>query len=1286
MYASALSHCRHACDHLCAIKRPIWTLNIAPLLWSDCRPRVFAKVAEHRAVGRCQSACYATSAEPSHKAKAKKSKVGKLRKKQYRELMKVLEAHRTQLAENEQRRGAVSQHREELILTIPASCNVLSLPPACSSYSVKCESCGQAHLWNNVSARLSDDCPLRDSAPAWPHVPLPGDDLLGLEEGPLPLPFGDLCAHQVEPQHLEAALLDEQRQEEEEESAGAAIVPGPVKGRGKRGGKKAGLRLSSAQAENAAKVKKAELDKLAREMQLKTSLRAFIEVCVQANLLDQALSSLHFHRHRAKEQNKGIAVVDVRIFNSLLRGFSAKGKLGRVQEILRTMEHDGVRPDAQSYASLLEAYARQPSFAKDDVDGVLRQMEGEASFPRDMFRSCKFLGDQREKVLQAVHLVLPDFVPAPLSYPTKYVCPLLERLGQQEKVHEASPGVAATLQSLRSSAEEQLSWEVQGQVEVHSVAARLTQPSEKVLFLRKQVEANEAAWRVRLKDAFVQNLKALYSHSYMNRGMSLYPYLSVLPPEVYVNIIIQEMRGLAMSSETFSPALSVLHQGLGAKVMTRYITAVKEHTGIAAKVTLLYEKYLEYYLSPELRERHSAREYWQKLKTEHSSGPSLLRSRFAEQIEEGRGERSYPAAGSFVCFSSCSFVLPRRYRDSHAKRPSGPVTCDAVKPNLLIAEQRSLSLRYFSVSAIPVSCPRYRFPCPRYRFSCPQYRFPCPRYRSPCQRCRSPCTGPASAIPALEGYRFCGHRNGLLKLPILNSYFISVAGYLFGILRYVDDMRRLSNFFISGMSKLEKAKVSRERMMLKRRRAEMYSLWCDALYKLSIANHFKDRVFWFPHNMDFRGRVYPCPPHFNHLGSDVVRGILLFARGEPLGERGLDWLKVHLINLTGLKKREPASERLKFANEMLPEILDSADNPMTGRRWWASSDEPWQTLACCREVAAAVRSPDPRRHVCHLPVHQDGSCNGLQHYAALGRDAHGAQQVNLLPEDRPQDVYSGVANMVERERKKDAANGVAIAKVLEGFIKRKVVKQTVMTVVYGVTRFGAHLQIMKQLKDLEDFPQEHCWAASHYLVQRTFLSLQEMFTATREIQEWLTSSAKLISQVCGQPVEWVTPLGLPVVQPYHKHTSVRSPVSFIRERVSPSGRLRLIGARYVAPFCSVIPRSFFPTLAATSLGDVPGFPGIEEAAPPMMGLTPCVCVCACAQMCREQFVALHSEPVLENLSQYLVDKFGYRDSELQRDGSLGELAKQKLNRILTQIPQKGSFELKNVLDSVYFFS
>jgi DNA-directed RNA polymerase len=37
-----------------------------------------------------------------------------------------------------------------------------------------------------------------------------------------------------------------------------------------------------------------------------------------------------------------------------------------------------------------------------------------------------------------------------------------------------------------------------------------------------------------------------------------------------------------------------------------------------------------------------------------------------------------------------------------------------------------------------------------------------------------------------------------------------------------------------------------------------------------------------------------------------------------------------------------------------------------------------------------------------LPVQIDGSCNGLQHYAALGRDEPGGTAVNLAPSERPQ--------------------------------------------------------------------------------------------------------------------------------------------------------------------------------------------------------------------------------------------------------------------------------------------
>ena len=36
---------------------------------------------------------------------------------------------------------------------------------------------------------------------------------------------------------------------------------------------------------------------------------------------------------------------------------------------------------------------------------------------------------------------------------------------------------------------------------------------------------------------------------------------------------------------------------------------------------------------------------------------------------------------------------------------------------------------------------------------------------------------------------------------------------------------------------------------------------------------------------------------------DVGRALLKFAVGYPLGEKGLDWLKIHLVNLHGEKKK-----------------------------------------------------------------------------------------------------------------------------------------------------------------------------------------------------------------------------------------------------------------------------------------------------------------------------------------------------------------------------------------------
>lgn len=48
--------------------------------------------------------------------------------------------------------------------------------------------------------------------------------------------------------------------------------------------------------------------------------------------------------------------------------------------------------------------------------------------------------------------------------------------------------------------------------------------------------------------------------------------------------------------------------------------------------------------------------------------------------------------------------------------------------------------------------------------------------------------------------------------------------------------------------------------------------------------------------------------------------------------------------------------------------------------------------------------------------------------------------------------------------------------------------------------------------------------------------------------------------------------------------------------------------------------------------------------------------------------------------------FGCFHRDFQHDGSVIDMSKRKLNRILTMVPTKGDFDINNVLKSVYFFS
>ncbi|KAM0232831.1 hypothetical protein ACHAPO_007657 [Fusarium lateritium] len=357
--------------------------------------------------------------------------------------------------------------------------------------------------------------------------------------------------------------------------------------------------------------------------------------------------------------------------------------------------------------------------------------------------------------------------------------------------------------------------------------------------------------------------------------------------------------------------------------------------------------------------------------------------------------------------------------------------------------------------------------------------------------------------------------------------------------------------------------------MVENERSALHSQRCYMNLQLEIARAFRKQVIYFPHNMDYRGRAYPLPTYLNHMGADHTRALLKFADGKELGVHGLRWLKIHLANLYGFDKAS-FSEREAFATENLPNIIESVENPLNGSRWWLKAEDPWQCLAACFELKAAHDLEDPTKYVSSLPVHQDGTCNGLQHYAALGGDTWGAQQVNLMPGDRPADVYMAVANLVKESIAKEAEKGNQLGQNCMGKITRKVVKQTVMTNVYGVTFSGAKQQVCKQLDALYPNMFKETGipnlVTATYIAKHIFSALGSMFRGAHDIQYWLgeigarackalteaqiqqlaeespdpANKKKELDELTSQfrsTIVWTTPLRMPVVQPYRKATS-----------------------------------------------------------------------------------------------------------------------------------------------------
>lgn len=332
---------------------------------------------------------------------------------------------------------------------------------------------------------------------------------------------------------------------------------------------------------------------------------------------------------------------------------------------------------------------------------------------------------------------------------------------------------------------------------------------------------------------------------------------------------------------------------------------------------------------------------------------------------------------------------------------------------------------------------------------------------------------------------------------------------------------------------------------------------------LAIAKEYAPyKRIYFPCNMDFRGRVYPIPA-FSFQGDDLTKGLLLLAdTPAATDEKAEYWMRVAGCEFYGNDKVS-FDDQIQWTKDNEEAILSVAADPLgKDKGFWANSDCPVEFLGWCFEYKEMLDYKDKHNGSvvgwsCGVPVAFDGTCSGLQHFSAALRDEIGGRSVNLIPGDKPRDIYGEVADKVNVVLRENAVNGTSDEYITNKFgektmkwgtktlaqqwlaygVNRKVTKRCVMTLAYGAKQFGFKEQILEDtLNNVYGTDKGNMFTASKnslalYMAKLIWQAASQTVVKAFAGMEWLQKVSNVICKE-GDVVTWTTPMGLPIQQNY----------------------------------------------------------------------------------------------------------------------------------------------------------
>ena len=333
----------------------------------------------------------------------------------------------------------------------------------------------------------------------------------------------------------------------------------------------------------------------------------------------------------------------------------------------------------------------------------------------------------------------------------------------------------------------------------------------------------------------------------------------------------------------------------------------------------------------------------------------------------------------------------------------------------------------------------------------------------------------------------------------------------------------------------------------------------DRYYLLTLAESYKSCSFYLTTNADWRGRIYTQSFYLTYQGSDINTALLEYSEGQYLTKDGLTSLYIYGASLYGLDK-------LNF-EKRINWVLDNMEKIITMNiDFILKASSPFTFASFCLVLKQISQNS---KTIVKIPVFLDATCNGIQHISAIIQDIDLAKEVNLLYDDKDdqiKDFYGKMIPIINNSLHDLGHTKLGFEIFKQIHLTRSDLKQAIMTLNYNVSLFGMKEQIGNQLgveiteKILKDnggtIKKHFDYKGKDNNGNIILLSEKHLFEIAKTVRKVIFSKHPVLKEVYDYfksvtkllvnlklPIIWFTPTGTTLIQRYKKAKSQKITVN-----------------------------------------------------------------------------------------------------------------------------------------------